>query len=90
MSKVEDTFQISGRGCVVVAAVPRAHLDFRLRAKDSIQLRTPDGRVLNTHVAGIEIACGPGVKDGMAFLLPKEIAKQDVPKETEIWLTQEP
>jgi len=64
-------------------------LDFRLRANDPIQLRTPDGRVLDTYVAGIEMLCGPAVKDRMAFLLPKDVTKQDVPKGTEIWLTQE-
>lgn len=88
LSTVEDTFSISGRGCVLVPAVPRSSLDFRLRAKDPIQLRTPDGRILDTYVAGIEMLCGPAVKDQMAFLLPKNVTEQDVPKGTEIWLPQ--
>jgi hypothetical protein len=64
-------------------------LDFRLRAQDAIQFRNPDGRVLNTYIASIEMLCGPEVKDRRAFLLPKEITKQDVPKGTEIWLVQD-
>lgn len=40
--KVEDKFEISGRGCVIVPAIPEG-LDFRIRAKDQIELRTPDG-----------------------------------------------
>jgi translation elongation factor EF-Tu-like GTPase len=89
LSTVEDTFSISGRGCVVVPAVPRSSLDFRLRAQDPIQLRTPDGRVLDTYVAGIEMICGPKVVDPIAFLLPENVTQQDVPKGTEIWLIQE-
>ena len=89
LSKVEDFFQISGRGCVVVAAIPRSSPDFRLRVRDPIQLRDPDGRVLDTHAAGIEISCGPVVKDCLAFLLPEDIAKRDVPAGTEIWLVRE-
>jgi translation elongation factor EF-Tu-like GTPase len=89
LSIVEDTFSVSGRGCVLVPAVRRSSLDFRLRAKDLIQLRTPDGHVLDTYVAGIEMLCGPAVKDRMAFLLPNNVTQHDVPKGTEIWLTQE-
>jgi hypothetical protein len=88
LSTVEDTFSVSGRGCVLVPADPRSSLDFRLRAKDPIQLRTPDGRILDTYVAGIELLCRPAVKDRMAFLLPKDVTKQDIPKGTEIWLPQ--
>jgi translation elongation factor EF-Tu-like GTPase len=88
LSKVEDVFQISGRGCVVVPAIPRSSLDFQLDANDSIQLRNPDGRVLHTYIAGIEILCSPKV-DRMAFLLPGNITIQDVPRETEIWLIQQ-
>ena len=89
LSTVEDVFFISGRGCVIVPAIPRSSLDFRLRANDPIQVRTPDGRVLDTYVAGIEMSCGPAVKDAIAFLLPDNVSQQDVPKGTEIWLTQE-
>jgi len=77
-SKVEDVFQISGHGCVVVPSIPRSSLDFQLHARDSIQLRNPDGRILDTYIAGIEILCGPKVIDRMAFLLPGNITKEDV------------
>jgi hypothetical protein len=42
--KVEDVFDISGQGCVIAPVVPIG-ADFKIRAKDQIQLRTPDGRV---------------------------------------------
>lgn len=83
--KVEDTFHISGRGCVIVPAIPEG-LDFRIRAKDQIELRTPDGRVFQTHIASVELA---KPQDGspcrMVIMLLPDITKQDVPAETEVW-----
>jgi hypothetical protein len=89
LSKVEDSFLIFGRGCVVVAAPSRSHLKGRLHVRDSIQLRIPDGRVLDTFVAGFEMVCGPVARDNLIFLLPETISKRDVPTGTEIWLIQE-
>ncbi len=67
-------------------AIPRSRLDLPLRARDSIQLRNPDGRILDTFISTIEMLCGPNVIDRMAFQLPGNITKDDVSKETEIWL----
>ena len=86
LSKVEDVFQVPGRGCVIVPEVPPRNADFGLRVQDSIQLRNPDGRVVNTHIVGIEMACGPAVGCRSAFLLPACITTRDVPNGTEIWL----
>jgi hypothetical protein len=89
LSKVEDAFQISERGCVIVPAIPRAKVEFLLHAQDLIQLRNPDGRILDTYIVGIEMVCGPKARDRMAFLLPADITKRDVPRGTEIWLTRD-
>jgi len=87
--KVQDVFDISGRGCVIVPVIPE-DLDFKIRAKDKIQLHTPDGRLLDTHIASIEFLYGEkeGGRKGcrMAIMLPREFVKKDVPIGTEIWL----
>jgi translation elongation factor EF-Tu-like GTPase len=88
LCKVEDTFYISGRGCVIVPAIPEG-LDFRIRAKDQIELRTPEGRVLQTHIASVEFAKRQNAPCRMAIMLPVDIAKQDVPTGTEVWLLHE-
>src|SRR5256885_10724441 len=54
LSTVEDTFQIANVGCVV-AVLPVLHI--KRRTHDSIQLRTPDGRVVDTYVAAIPMVC---------------------------------
>jgi translation elongation factor EF-Tu-like GTPase len=84
--KVENVFGISGRGCAIVPAVS-AGVDFGIRAKDEIQLRTPDGHVIDTHIASIELL---KPQDGsacrMAIMLPRDLVPQDVPTGTEVWL----
>jgi hypothetical protein len=58
-------------------------LDFRIRAKDQIELRTPEGRVLQTHIASVELqnvkmhrvawrsCCQPILRSRMFRLKPK-------------------
>ncbi len=87
LSKVEHAFQIQGRGCVIIPAGPQ--LDFPVRIGDAIQLRNLNGQVVDTCIAGIEIACGPAIKCRAGFLLPGSVAKQDLPSGTEIWLANE-
>ena len=83
--KVEDVFDISGRGCVLVPVVP-AGLDFKIRAKDRIHLRTPTGRVFGTHIASIELLKPQGGGPcRMAIMLPRDLAIDDVPAGTEVW-----
>jgi len=86
--KVEDVFDITGRGCVLAPVVPDG-LDFKIRAKDPIQLRTPAGRLFDTHIASIELL---KMRDGpcrVAIMLPRDLAKDDVPVGTEIWYLSE-
>lgn len=85
--KVDDVFHVSGRGCVIVPSIPEG-LDFKVRTKDLIELRTPDGRILQTHVASVEFAKGRNAQCRIAIMLPRDIAKQDVPIGTEIWFLQ--
>jgi hypothetical protein len=61
-----------------------------IRVKDQIQLRTPDGRVCDTQIAGIEFAHGTKQDASkisrMAIILPRNIPKEDVPSGTEVWV----
>jgi len=85
--KIEDVFEISGRGCVIVPAIPEG-TDFKIRARDAIQLRTPEGRTLNTYIRAVEmvkVAAGPC---RIAIMLPPDVLKQDVAEGSEVWLTQ--
>lgn len=82
-SKVEDTFVVPGRGLVVVPEKPET--DFRIRVGTPIELRTPEGRSIKTHITGVEFlkqATGPC---DMALLITRDVNKDEVPSGTEIW-----
>jgi hypothetical protein len=86
--KVEDVFEVSGRGYVITPVIP-ADATFEIRAKDPIQLRTPDGHVLDTYIAAIEflkLQDGGGCRT--AIMLPRDLVKQDIPTGTEVWLLE--
>lgn len=84
--KVEDVFDIAGRGLVLGPKIPD-DLGFAVRANDPIQLRTPDGRIVDTVIAGL--ASGRPIGGGRRFfdvVLPCDLQKQEVPVGTEVWL----
>jgi hypothetical protein len=84
--KVEDVFDISGRGWVIAPAIPD-DLKVKVGIKDQIRLRTPDERILETHIASFSF--GRPVGGGRCLMnieLPRDLAKQDVPIGTEVWL----
>jgi len=85
--KIEECFEIHGRGCVIVPVIAE-QADFKIRPQDAIQLRTPDGRTLNTHIGSVELLKPQVGSCGMAILLPTDIQKQDVPKGSDVWLIQ--
>jgi hypothetical protein len=84
--KIEDAFDISGAGCVVTPEIPK-NLGFNVRAKDPIQLRTPEGRVLDTYID--EFMSGrPRFSRYRLYciVLPSPFSKRNIPIGTEVWL----
>ena len=70
---VEDVFQITGRGCVVMAG-------------DGVVLKRPDGSEIATTVRGTDPGVRGENGVSLAILLA-DITKDDVPIGTEVWLT---
>jgi len=85
---VEDAFQISGRGCVLVPGPSTEPCGPRVRVGDPIRLVKPDGQEIETLVRGVEmIHRRPLPKVITApILLPKEITKDQVPLGTQVFL----
>jgi len=87
LCRVKDVFEIDGRGCVLTPGISEATPpDIRIRVRDPIQLRRPDGSIVRTHIHAVEILDGPGRRSCVPVLLPPEFAKADIPIGTEIWL----
>ena len=87
LSTVEDVFEIEGRGCVIAPGVTEStpsHI--RLRHRDRISLRRPDGSTIETYIYALEFLDGPNRRWCVPILLPPNLIKADVPIGTEIWL----
>jgi hypothetical protein len=83
LPRVESTFSVHGRGLVLVPEKPET--DFLIRAGTALELRTPDGRSLRTHITGVEFlkqATGPC---DMALLITRDVNNDEAPPGTEIW-----
>ncbi|MFN0044865.1 MAG: hypothetical protein ACKVOS_00175 [Sphingorhabdus sp.] len=85
LSVVEDVFEISGRGpVVIVPGIPRQG-DWHVKIGDSLTLKLPDGTITSTEVRGIEMASLPHPRS-IPILLGLGLTKCDVPIGTEVWV----
>jgi hypothetical protein len=88
LSVVDDVFQISGRGSVVVVpGIPRDGGDWRVKGGDTVTLRLPNGAETSTVIGGIEMASPPH-PSFIPLLLGPGLTKTDVPIGTEIWMIE--
>lgn len=86
LTTVESSFEVTGRNCCwVVPALWKSGL--KIREKDKIQLRTPDGRLLNSEIGWITTGKSTSGRS-LAIGLPRPIKKEDIPEGTEIWLDE--
>ena len=84
-TKVQDVFEITV--AVLVLVLPKDWgTDLRIRIGDKIQLRTPDGSIFTTRVYGVELVKKVNDHCVAGIMLPGEISRSDIPKQTEIWL----
>ena len=88
ISTIKDVFEIEGRGCVFVPGISdSAPKDVVVRRGDAIELRKSDGSVVKTRIQDIEMVdYSVRTKSLIAFSLPREFSKRDVPVGTEVWL----
>ncbi|MEX2175417.1 MAG: hypothetical protein WD872_13730 [Pirellulaceae bacterium] len=83
ISRVEQVFDITGRGLTIWPGIPHdSH--FRIKIGDALRLRLPDGSDLLTHVAGIEMITGRRPLP-IPLLLPLAITRKDIPIGTEVF-----
>ena len=81
---VADLFEIARRGPVLIPGiVPQG--EERFRVGDLLELRRPDGTLLKTHIAGLELLNPSPPDHAVAVLLPIGISRQDIPVGTEVW-----
>ena len=86
--RVEEVFEVKGRGIVLVPPT-EGGLDTSTKPGDEVQLRTPDGLLIESRISSIEFLHGID-KNGekfcrMAIMLPTNIGKNRISKGAEVW-----
>lgn len=81
---VEDVFEISGRGTVVV---PHLQVQSRWPASLTLELRRPDGTQVVTqgHVRREHLLRRPPGQSEWVWTLCLDVAKREAPPGTEVW-----
>lgn len=88
-ANVQACFEVADHGCVIVLVrenVKGPNAEFQLKVKSPIQLRRPDGQVLDTYVEGFEMASVSVVQGRLVVRLPQSVTKSDAPKGTQVWV----
>jgi translation elongation factor EF-Tu-like GTPase len=89
---VEEAFQISGRGCVLVPGIPEEHESLDVHVGDVVRLVKPDGEAIETKIRGVEmINYGTRPRPtviSVPILVGGEVTKQDVPRGTRVFLVK--
>ena len=87
LSTVEESFNVTGRGVVILPGLPRNDANMpTVRTKDKIQLRVPNGKITETYIEDIPHVSGAPEKRGFAIRLPLNITKEEVSAGTEVWV----
>jgi hypothetical protein len=88
-ASVQASFEVADRGCVIILVrdeVKGPNAEFTLKVKDPIELRRPDGQVLDTYVEGFEMASVSAIPGRLVVRLPRSVTKSDAPKGTQVWV----
>jgi len=85
--KIEQAFEIRGRGRVIVPTIVEGH-HFKIRPQDPIRLRTPEGAHPRHSHRFCRVLKAGSRMCRMGILLPTEVSEADVPKGTDVWLGQ--
>ena len=88
---VTDSFQLEGRGCVLLPGLSRDEGAPNLRKGAHIRLRTPGGAETDTYINDLEFIRYAVIpeKRCVPISLPKEIEKSNVPAGTDVFLLDE-
>jgi len=84
LGTVEAVFSITGRGVVIVPVWLSTHLT--VRNGDPVQLRRADGKFKNTRITSVEFLKRAGEGCQCAFMLPTDVAKDEITDGMEIWV----
>jgi hypothetical protein len=83
--KVEDVFDISGRGCIIVPGIPYS-FDPPIGIGAKLEIRNPSGHVVLATLKGIEMINRGRKMQHSPFLVNRAVKKGDIEIGAEIYL----
>lgn len=84
LSKVEDVFDITGRGCVIVPGIPYSFQP-PLKIGAKLQFQNPSGSKVNTVLKGVEMINRGKPMDHSPFLVDSHVKKGDIEIGAEVY-----
>jgi translation elongation factor EF-Tu-like GTPase len=85
IEKVEDIFDISGRGCVIVPGIPYS-FDVSVGIGAKIEIRNPSGSVVQATLTGIEMINRGRLMEHAPFSVSRDVKKSDIEIGAELYL----
>ena len=85
--RVDDVFDLSGRCVVATPGIPSKTTG--IRNGTPLELRRPDGSILQTQIAEIAFVDPYDPERPIQFSFPPELKKHDIPIGTEVWKREE-
>lgn len=83
-STVELAFEIKDRGCVLCPGLLKSQ-NPAVKIGEHLHLQCPDGKTIDTTVAGIEMIRSTD-RTGVPILLPREIHENEIPVGTQVFV----
>lgn len=83
--QIEDVFDISGRGCVVVPGIPYSLPD-GVSVGAHIVVETPSGSRLETTISAFEMINRGKLMEHAPFSVPRTISKEQLPVGSRVFL----
>lgn len=87
--EVEEVFEISGVGCVILPHAPSPDAwKGPINVGARLLIETPSGSLFETILAGVQMVSGTRHMDRVPFSLAKDVRKTDVPIGSKVFLLQ--
>ena len=77
IEEVENIFDISGRGCVIVPGIPRG-FELTVTVGDELEFRNPSGTIVRTTLSGVEMINSGKLMNHTPFSIASNVKKGDI------------
>ena len=85
---VEDIFNISGRGCVIVPGIPYS-FEPNVKIGDQLEFHNPSGTIIKTTLRGVEMLNRGKPMEHVPFTVDRKVKKGDIEIGAKLYLVSD-